>query len=233
MGTKRNKIRPKVRGRSEAVHDLDNVRKEIKAQTLSEANKVTRKLINAKIADRCKENLNSDLMRKYMCSHIGKYMTSHVGRLSTRTLGSCVDLLKKDVVDPYQKKCFGRCTIIKRTIEIWLHDRHAKNEISLDYIDAYLKAPVNVNQKFSLDDASLPWCPSHHDSYVLWADLFRIIGVLISSENTDNEKVSMLKSISSKKIEDYLSVIKAIEEGSLAFHMSYCILPGEEMHQEV
>ena len=133
-----------------------------------------------------------------------------------------------DFVDAYQTKRYGRSVLVKKTIEDWLHTRHANGEITLQYIDKYVHAPVNVNQVLVGDSArEIPWGPLHEVGSVIWENSLKFLGCVNSSDK-HHRTVSSIKTT-----EQFQEFLAEIASGNIEIMKCFAIQPGEDLNFKV
>lgn len=138
------------------------------------------------------------------------------------------DLINDEFITPYHSKKYGLADFLKKAIENWLHARHANGEITLSFIDHYVKAPVVVNDVLEGDDAmNIPWSPKHEVGEIIWGNTLSFLG----SINSSDEQCILSQDILTK--EDFKSYMNDIREGKLEILDCFKIVPGELLDFEV
>ncbi len=136
--------------------------------------------------------------------------------------------ISKNFLEAYQSKKYGLSDVVKRSIEEWLHSRHASGEITLQTIDKYVQAPVNVHQVLEGDDAALiPWGPHHEVGNILWSHTLKFLGCV----NVGTEYHKEISEFNDPA--QFLEFLSESSEGMIKTHASFDIKPGEELIFEV
>ncbi len=138
------------------------------------------------------------------------------------------DLINDEFITPYHSKKYGLADFLKKSIENWLHARHAIGEISLSFIDHYVGTPVVVNRVLEGDDASnIPWGPKHEVGEIIWGNTLMFLG----SINSSDEQCVLSQGIRTK--EDFKNYMNDIRKGKLEILDCFNITPGDLLNFEV
>lgn len=138
------------------------------------------------------------------------------------------ELINDEFITPYHSKKYGLADFLKKAIENWLHRRHANGEITLSFIDHYVKTPVVVNKALEGEDAvNIPWGPGHEVGKIIWGNTLSFLG----SINASDEQCIMSQDIKTK--EDFKNYMNDIREGKLEILDCFKIVPGDLLDFEV
>ena len=138
------------------------------------------------------------------------------------------DLINDEFITPYHSKKYGLADFLKKTIENWLHARHANGEITLSFIDNYVRAPVTVNKVLEGSDAvNIPWGPRHEAGKIIWGNTLMFLGSINASE----EQCMLSLAVLTK--EDFNIYMNDIREGKLEILDCFRIVPGDLLDFEI
>ena len=132
--------------------------------------------------------------------------------------------LMRYLITPYLTRQFS-LSQVKRGIEIWLHRKVKRSEISLLEAGIYIGILVEENQILDIDCSTLPWCPKHPAGHIAWKGVLDLAGV-INNEDVDLEaRISVINEM--RDFEGYVKFLADLRvDKKYEIDSSYNIEPG-------
>ena len=119
-------------------------------------------------------------------------------------------LLTQALIGPYQSRNFN-LSIAKNGVEIWLHKKHARKEMTLQEIGAYIAGPVDEREISEINCSTHPWSPKHLAGELIWRAIFEFAGVINNQQNDLEVKINLLNKI--REPGNYIEFLSALKEG--------------------
>ena len=132
--------------------------------------------------------------------------------------------LMRYLITPYLTRQFS-LSQVKRGIEIWLHRKVKRSEISLLEAGIYIGILVEENKILDIDCSTLPWCPKHPAGHIAWKGVLDLAGV-INNEDVDLEaRISVINEM--RDFEGYVKFLADLRvDKKYEIDSSYNIEPG-------
>ena len=176
MTTKRNKKAHKVSGRSEGIR-LGLLESAKKRSTLESQSNETR------------WSFISTSMYKFMVT------SASLQEITPATYVDCISFIKEHTAAHLLTQKYGLCTILVSGIEVWLHDRHARKELTLTQIGSIIAGPVKLAEVLDPASKKHPWSPGHEYGRDFWNLIKRMFTILESENVPQDDKIFILKSL--------------------------------------
>tara|TARA_A200000159_G_C7324525_1_gene340330 strand:+ start:211 stop:852 length:642 start_codon:yes stop_codon:yes gene_type:complete len=149
-------------------------------------------------------------------------------QISENNLEEHIKLLNTFLLGPYLSGKFNSCKVSKIGVEIWLHRKHARKEMSLKEIGEFVGSLVDEGKTFKIDQEDFPWFPKHPVGKVVWKSIFDLSGVLNNSETTAEKKIEILYEI--RKPETFSQFLVDLRlDGKYKIDTKFQIEPGESL----